>query len=109
MNLTQDNIDTHFRINRDWKALFNRYYSTCTPADYVEKAWKIFEANGYTYEIKRYSDRPTSRLYMAVKEMILNLDGEEVVCYGDLPYSYALEQLLIGVICDFDVDFKTFK
>jgi len=107
--LTQDNINTHFRTNRSWKALFERHYPAYTPKTYVENAWKIFEDNGYRYEMERYSNRPESRVYHAVKSIDLFKGDEFIVGRGDVYDGWALEQLIIMVVCDHEVDFETFK
>jgi hypothetical protein len=109
MNLTQDNIDNHFRTNRAWKALFEKYYKEYTPETYIKLAWDIFEKNGYRYEIERYSNRPESRMYHAVKCIDLFHGEEFIIGRGDVYDEWAVEALVIMVICDFEVDFSTFN
>jgi len=109
MGLNQDHIDQHFRENRVWKELFLKYYSVYTPANYIELAWKIFEKNGYRYEIERYSNNPDSKVYQAVKQIELYHKNVFIVDRCQVHIDSALEQLLIMVICDFEVDFNLFK
>lgn len=108
-HLTQDHVDEHFRTNRIWKILFDKHHQEYTPKNYVEKSWNIFEKNGYTYVIERYSDNPSSNVYQAVKEISLYHKDEFIVGRCQVHIDSALEQLLIMVICDFEVDFNTFK
>jgi len=107
--MTQTNIDNHFLGNRSWRALFERHYKSYTPEDYIAKAWKLFEDNGYTTELERYSDRPESKVYTAIKCIDLLHDGELIVGRMNVHESQALTQLLLMVICDHEVDFNTFK
>lgn len=108
--LTSDNIEEQFRINRSWRALFNNHYQAINPDTYITDAWKLFVANGYSYQITRYSDNPSSALYVAIKDISLHdRKGEEIVARGDVHFDSALEQLMIMVICEFEVDFTKFK
>lgn len=113
--LETHHIEAHFTENRAWAKLFKSRFPNWTPATWVEDVWSIFEANGYRYEIERYSNNPESKVYCAVKCVDLfgpitedNDDGF-IVGYGDSHDSVALEQMLISVICNFDVDFTKFK
>jgi hypothetical protein len=107
--LTRSNISNHFATNRDWKELFEKNYPKINPETYVEDAWKLFERNGYTTEMDRYSNNPKSRVYTALKSIDLLHNGEFITGREQVNEYNALEQLLIMIITDFDVDFTTFK
>jgi len=105
-------IENHFLINPFWKTYFLSKFPKWTVEKYIKNAWSLFESNGYRYEINRYSDNPDSNLYNAVKYIDLFSDDTDksfIVGRGDVTYDSAVEQLLIMVICDYHVDFKTFK
>jgi len=107
--MTQDNIDTHFRINPSWERYFHTKEFSYTPENYIEKAWALFVNNGYRYELERFSNNPNSKVYTAIKCIDLYHNDEFIVGRERVNESQALEQLLIMVICDFEVDFNTFK
>lgn len=115
MHIKKEHIQTHFVINRTWKALFLKYFPEWTAETWAEDVWSIFENNGYRYEIERYSNNPDSKLYCAVRCVdLFGPDKSEcsdgfVVGYGDSNISSAVEQMLINVICNFDVDFTKFN
>lgn len=102
-------IENHFIENPLWKSLYLSKYKEIDPNRYIENSWKILESNGYSYTIERYSNNPESKLYNAVKEITLYENNEFVIGYGDLTYSSALEQMLIRVICNFEINFKEIK
>lgn len=107
--LTDENIGYHFLENRAWEKYFKSKYSEFTCKDYIQKAWKLFEDNGYRVEVERFSNRPESKVYSAIKSIDLFKDEEFIVGRAMVNESQALTQLLIMVICDFEVDFREFK
>lgn len=114
--IKKEHIENHFICNPYWKELFLKEFPTWTPETWTEKAWSIFERNGYTYDVKKYSDNPESKLYNAVKYIDLydtklkdDVNDGFIIGYGGIRYENCLEQLLISVICDFKVDFTKFK
>lgn len=113
--LNKSHIERHFVINRSWKTLFLKYFPNWTVETWTDDVWSIFEDNGYRYEIERYSDNPESSVYCAVRCVDLfgppteeNEDGF-IIGVGDSHISSAVQQMLIRVICNFEVDFNTFK
>lgn len=108
--MKQEYIEEHFRTNLSWKEYFLSKYPNYSPKTWTEDAWKLFKDNGYTYSLHRYSDNPESKVYDSIKCITLvDSNGEDVIGYMDTHISQALEQLLITVICNFDVDFTKFK
>lgn len=113
--LEKHHIEEHFIINPVWKNYFLSKFPNWTPETWVENVWSLFETNGYRYEIERYSNNPDSTLYQAIKCVdLFGPDTSEcedgfIVGYGDSHETSALEQMLLNVICNFDVDFNTFK
>lgn len=111
--IEREHIENHFITNVAWRELFTSKFPNWTPETWVENAWSIFEDNGYTYEIIRYSNNPKSNLYTAVKEINLYNgpieDDDFIIGLGDVNISSALEQLLICIVCDFEVDVRTLK
>lgn len=108
--IKQEHIENHFIINLYWKKYFLSKYPNYSQKTWTEDAWKLFEDNGYTYELERYSNNKTSKLYSAIKCItLIDSNGEDVIGYMDTHINSALEQLLISVICNFDVDFTKFK
>lgn len=107
--ITDENIEYHFLENRVWETYFKSKYPEFTCKDYIQKAWKLFEENGYSVEVERYSNRPESKHYSTIKSIDLYKGDEFIVGRVQVNETYALEQLLIMVITDFEVDFKEFK
>lgn len=108
--LTYEHISRHFSINHTWRDLFELHHTTFDIRDYVYLAWKIFESNGFTFDIIRYSNNPNSSVYSAVKSINLyNKNGEWVAGYFDVSYSHCMEQLLINVITTYRMDFREFS
>lgn len=116
MLLLREHIEQHFILNEHWKNIFLLSFPNWTPETWEKDAWSIFERNNYRYEIERYSENPKSNLYDAVKCISIfdkSLETETtdgfIIGYGDLTYENSLQQLLIGVICNFEVDIRKFK
>lgn len=107
--LNNEHIENHFICNSIWKDIFVSKYPNWTADTWTDNVWKLFEDNGYTYEIETYSDNPNSKLFGAVKSCDLFYLNEFVIGYGDSRIENCLEQLLINVICNFDIDFNTLK
>lgn len=107
--LTDENINYHFLENKNWEIYFKSKYSEFTKEDYIQKAWKLFEENGYRVDVERFSNRSESKHYSALKAIDLYKGDEFIVGRGMVNERQALEQLLIMVITDFEVDFRDFK
>ncbi len=107
--LTSEHISRHFAINKTWEELFKLHHESFCLSDYVYHAWKIFESNGFTFDIKRYSNNPRSSVYSAVKEINLYKNGVWVAGRYDLNYSNCVEQFLIELITKDRMDFKKFS
>ena len=107
--LKKEHIEGQFRCNSIWKNIFLSKYPNWSVDTWTEDVWKLFKDNGYTYEIERYSNNPESSVYCAVKSCDLFYKGEFIIGYGDSHITSCLEQLLIGVICNFEIDFNTLK
>ena len=108
--MEQTYIEEHFLINLPWKEYFLSKYPKYSTKTWTEDVWKLFKNNGYSYNLDRYSNNPKSKLYNAIKSIaLIDPCGKEVICYLNTNINSALEQLLITVICNFDVDFTKFK
>lgn len=113
--LLREHIEEHFILNRTWKEIFLKSFPNWTPETWTEDAWSIFERNNFRYEIERYSENPDSNLYNAVKCISIydkSLENETtdgfIIGYSGVTYKSAVEQLLISVICNYEVDIKKF-
>lgn len=107
MGLTEENIRNHFLTNPEWKRVFTEHYPDWSPDTYVRDAKALFEVNGYRFEEDRMSKRPDSKFRCVVTidlyhgdDFVFGLQGHELS---------VLEQLLIIVICEYEVDISKFK
>lgn len=108
--IKKEHIEEHFIINPYWKEYFLSKFPNWTTDNWTNDVWSLFKDNGYRYELERYSNNPESGLYSAIKCIsLIDSNDEEIIGYGNVTESSALEQLMINVICNFDVDFNTFK
>lgn len=112
--LTSDMIRQHFIVNQTWRDIFELHYPNCSETDvdaseYVKRAWKIFESNGFTYTMTRYSDNPKSTVYTAVRSIELYKGEEEICNRANVPASTAVEQLLIEAITGYRIDCSKFN
>lgn len=105
--LTKENISNHFIINPVWEELFLKHYPNWKPDSYLNDAVELFKKNGYTITNKRMSERKTSKFYHVV-EAELQKDGEFIFSFqthDDL----AIKQIIIDCVCNYEIDFSTFK
>ncbi|HKZ43109.1 MAG TPA: hypothetical protein VJ044_19275 [Candidatus Hodarchaeales archaeon] len=106
MNFTEEQIKNHFITNPEWRSLFNKYYKDWTPLNYMQRAIKIFEKNGYRFVEK---DRLKSEKFKHIFRPSL-FKGDKFVVGLDFHHEdNAFEQLLICAVCDYDVDISTLK
>lgn len=100
--LNEEHIKYHFILNPNWGKLYETKFPNAKCEDYFKNFYKLLIDNGYSFSGIKY------KKFLAYKEVsCFNPKGEEIICYGDLSVSGAYGQLMIGLICDWLIDFKT--
>lgn len=110
--LTQEQINNQFIQSPKWKLFFQERFPNYKAESYLRDAWSILIANGYTYEILRYSNRTNSNVYTAIKECYLLKDGKELedgYSCCDINQAGVLNHLLCFAVVDEDVNIGDLK
>jgi len=108
-SIEQKYIDNHFISNRSWKNYFLSKHPDYNEQNYLILSWTLLKENGYNYDYERYSKYPDSKLWCAIREINLNHNYEFIYGLGDLHECYALSNLMITAICDFEIDVNLLK
>lgn len=106
MYITEENIKNHFITNPVWKSLFIKYFHKWNYKTYWKDCMTIFEKNGYSFKtIKPYN---SERTHM-IREVEIYKGKEFVMSMQSFDERDATEQLLIDIICHYEIDFSKFK
>lgn len=105
--MTDEYIKNHFITNPEWKRVFLKHFPLYSAQDYMEKALKVFEINGYKITTKRMSERKTSAFYRVIDATLLYKD--DFVFSQQSHEDSAVEQVIISCICNYDVDITKFN
>lgn len=99
-------VKNHFITNPEWKAVFLKHYPNWTAETYVDDALKLYRANGYDVRVET---RPfKSETYKHIVDMGLYRGDESLYSLrGHEPHM--VEQVIINSICNYEIDFSTFK
>ncbi len=99
-------IKNHFLSNPEWETIFLKHYPNWTPESYTKNAIELFNKNGYHFvDFKKGRQASTVDLYGPKTE---TSDGKFL--FGFMGSNDTVhEQIIIKAICEYHIDFSTFK